>query len=112
MAITYKWLISSMEAYVKAEGEDNVIFRVNWAYVAVDGTYNATTSGMQDYTYAEGDPFVPYSDTEAFEDVVISWLEGSLDVDKMKADLAAEIALQKNPVKEDLFFTWMMDPTK
>ena len=106
MAITYKWLISSMEAYVEAEGEDNVIFMVNWAYVAEDGTYNAITSGMQDYTYTEGDPFVPYSDTEAFEDVVISWLEGSLDVPAMQASIAANIESQITPVNEDLYFTW------
>jgi hypothetical protein len=61
---------------------------------------------MQDYTYTAGDPFVPYADTEAFEDVVIGWLEGSLDVPAMQADIDAKIAVEKNPVIEELYFTW------
>ncbi len=106
MAITYKWAIPSMEAYVEAEGESNVIFRVQWAYVGEEGDYQSVKTGMQDYTYTEGEPFVPYADTEAFEDVVIGWLEGSLDVPEMQAEIDADIALQKNPVKEELYFTW------
>ena len=110
MAISYKWAIPSMEAYVEADGESNVIFRVQWAYVGEEDTYQSVKTGMQDYTYIEGEPFVPYADTEAFEDVVIGWLEGSLDVPEMQADIAADIALQKNPVEEELFFTWDIEP--
>ena len=106
MAIDYKWVIPNMEAYVEAEGEENVIFRVNWVYVGQDGEDVVSESAMQDYTYTAGEPFVPYEDSEAFEDVVIGWLEGSLDVPAMQATIAAGIALLKNPVKEELYFTW------
>jgi hypothetical protein len=106
MAISYKWMIPSMEAYVEKDGEDNVIFRVQWCYVGEEDIYQAVETGMQDYTYTAGDPFVPYADTEAFEDVVIGWLEGSLDVPAMQADIDAKIAVEKNPVIEELYFTW------
>ena len=106
MAIDYKWVIPSMEAYVEKEGEENVIFRVQWVYVGEEETYQAVETGMQDYTYTAGDPFVPYADTEAFEDVVIGWLEDSLDVPQMQADIDAQIQLEKNPVVEELYFTW------
>ena len=61
---------------------------------------------MEEYTYVPGEPFVPYEDTEAFENVVIGWLEGSLDVPAMQAVIDASIAKQIAPVNEDLYFTW------
>jgi len=119
MAITYKWDIPQMNAHIQAEGEDNVIYRVHYRYsgseFVPDGagnqpptgeTYSSTIIGTESYTYVAGDPFVPYADTEAFEAVVIGWLEGSLDVPEMKANIAAVITKEITPVNEDLYFTW------
>jgi len=102
MAITYKWDIPQMNAHIQAEGEDNVIYTVHYRYT--------TNIGTQSYTYVAGDPFVPYEDTEAFENVVIGWLEGSLDVPAMQASIAATIQSEITPVNEDLYFTWQ-NPT-
>ena len=110
MAITYKWDIPQMNAHIQAEGEDNVIYTVHWRYTGSEEsggkTYSSTQIGTQSYTYVAGDPFVPYADTEAFETVVIGWLEDSLDVAAMQASIAATIALEITPVNEDLYFTW------
>jgi len=110
MAITYKWDIPQMNAHIQAEGEDNVIYTVHWRYTGSEEsggeTYSSTNIGTQSYTYVAGEPFVPYADTEAFEAVVIGWLEGSLDVPAMQASIAATIALEIAPVNEDLYFTW------
>ena len=110
MAITYKWDIPQMNAHIQAEGEDNVIYTVHYRYTGSEEsggkTYSSTNIGTQSYTYVAGDPFVPYADTEAFEAVVIGWLEGSLDVPAMQANIAATIALEIAPVNEDLYFTW------
>jgi len=110
MAITYKWDIPQMNAHIQAEGEDNVIYTVHWRYTGSEEsggkTYSSTNIGTQSYTYVAGEPFVPYEDTEAFEAVVIGWLEGSLDVPAMQASIAATIALEIAPVNEDLYFTW------
>ena len=110
MAITYKWDIPQMNAHIQSEGEDNVIYTVHWRYTGSEEsggkTYSSTNIGTQSYTYVAGEPFVPYADTEAFEAVVIGWLEGSLDVPAMQASIAATIALEIAPVNEDLYFTW------
>jgi hypothetical protein len=102
-----------MNAHIESDGEDNVIYTVHYRYSGSEEsggeTYSSTNIGTQSYTYVSGDPFVPYEDTEAFEAIVIGWLEGSLDVPAMQATIAAEIALEKNPVNEDLYFNWMLE---
>ena len=114
MAITYKWDIPQMNAHIQAEGEDNVLYTVHYRYTGSEEsggkTYSSDNIGTQSYTYVAGDPFVPYADTEAFEAVVIGWLEGSLDVPAMQANIAAVIAVEIAPVNEDLYFTWMNPP--
>ena len=114
MAITYKWDIPQMNAHIQAEGEDNVIYTVHYRYTGSEEsggeTYSSTNIGTQSYTYVAGEPFVPYEDTEAFEAVVIGWLEGSLDVPAMQASIAANIESQIAPVNEDLYFTWQNPP--
>ena len=110
MAITYKWDIPAMNAHIQAEGEENVIYTVHYRYTGSEEsggkTYSSTTIGTQGYSYVAGEPFTPYEDTEAFEAVVVGWLEDSLDVDKMQASIAAKIQSQITPVNEDLYFTW------
>ena len=110
MAITYTWDIPQMNAHIESDGEDNVIYTVHYRYTGSEEsggeTYSSTNIGTQSYTYVAGEPFVPYEDTEAFEDVVIGWLEDSLDVAAMQASIAATIALEITPVNEDLYFTW------
>ena len=114
MAITYKWTINQMNAHIQAEGEDNVIFTVHWTYSGSEESggkmYQASSIGAQSFTYVAGEPFVPYADTEAFEDVVIGWLEGALDVPSMAASIEAQIQKQITPVNEDLYFTWQNPP--
>ena len=114
MAITYKWSINQMNAHIEAEGEQNVIFTVHWTYSGseeVSGKmYQASQIGAQGFTYVKGDPFIPYADTEAFEAVVIGWLEGVLDVSSMAASIAATIQKEITPVNEDLYFTWQNPP--
>ena len=119
MAITYKWDIPQMNAHIQAEGEDNVIYTVHYRYsgseFVPDGTgnqpptgetYSSTIIGTESYTYVAGDPFVPYADTEAFEAVVIGWLEGSLEVSAMQSSISEIIATQMTPINEELYFTW------
>ena len=114
MAITYKWTINQMNAHIESDGEQNVIFTVHWTYSGseeVSGqTYQASMIGAQSFTYTAGEPFTPYADTEAFENVVIGWLEGALDVDAMKISIDAQIQKQITPINEDLYFTWNMPP--
>lgn len=110
MATTYKWTINQMNAHIESEGESNVIFNVHWRYTGSEEsggkTYTDGVVGSEQFTYTAGNPFVPYENTEAFENVVIGWLEAALDMDKMKASIDANIQKQITPVNEDLYFTW------
>ena len=119
MANTYSWRINALDAKFHENDLDNVIYTVHYRYTGSefvpDGagnqpptgkTYSSTNIGTQGYTYVAGEPFVPYENTEAFEAVVIGWLEGSLDVAAMQAGIASAIAVQIAPVNEDLYFTW------
>ena len=114
MAITYKWEIPQMNAHIQSEGEDNVIYTVHYRYTGSEEsggvTYSSTNMGSESYTYVTGEPFTPYENTEAFEAVVIGWLEGSLDVASMQAYITKNIEAQITPVNEDLYFTWQ-NPT-
>ena len=114
MAITYKWTINQMNAHIKAEGEDNVIFTVHWTYSGSEDVsgkiYSASQIGATSFTYVKGDPFVPYEDTEAFENVVIGWLEGVLNVPSMQDSIETTIQKEITPVDENLYFTWQNPP--
>ena len=113
MAITYKWDIPQMNAHIQSEGEDNVIYTVHYRYTGSEESngkvYSSTNIGTQGYTYVAGEPFTPYENTEAFENIVIGWLEDSLDVEQMQASIAADIESQITPVNEDLYFTWKVE---
>ena len=114
MANSYSWTINQMNAHIESDGEDNLIYTVHWTYTALSSVempaggahYSASSVGAQGFVYVKGNPFVPYENTEAFENVVIGWLEGSLDVPAMQASIAATIQSEITPVNEDLYFTW------
>ncbi len=114
MAITYKWTINQMNAHIQAEGEDNVIFTVHWTYSGSEESggqqYLASQIGAQSFTYVAGEPFIPYSDTEAFENVVIGWLEDALDVSTLSVQIEQQIEKQIQPTDENLYFTWDVLP--
>ncbi len=113
MAISYKWNINQMDAHIKAEGEDNVIFIVHWTYSGSEefegNKYISEIIGTQNFEYKAGDLFIPYENTEAFENIVIGWLEGVLDVVELKAQVDDEIQGQTSPKDEILTFTWQND---
>ena len=110
MAITYKWEIAQMDAYIEAEGQQNVIYTVHYIYTGSNEsegiTYSDSIVSTESFEYTAGDPFVPYENTEAFENIVIGWLEASLDVQAMQDSIAAGIQAKTNPVNEKLYFTW------
>ena len=110
MATTYKWTINQMDTHIQAEGQNNVIFSVHWSYSGSEEiseqTYQASMIGAQSFSYSEGDSFTPYADTEVFQNIVIGWLEDALDLDSMKANIAAQIQTQATPVTENKYFTW------
>ena len=110
MANTYNWKINQMTAKIQ-EGElQNVIWLINYSFVAKDETSTpvifASINGSVRVQYNEGDPFIPYADLTK-EDVV-GWLEASedLNIEGMKENLDNQINDKKNPVDENLYPMW------
>ena len=100
MANTYKWTINALDAKISHDSKDNVIETIHWGYSAVDnddGTKVASSIGTHSIKY-DADNFTKYSSLKEAD--VIGWLEAGLNVDDMKANLDAQIVLQKVPVNK------------
>jgi myo-inositol-hexaphosphate 3-phosphohydrolase len=91
--MNYTWNVVQMDRLTS----DGFVVTVHYTVNAVDGEYTASTYGTVGYTQGEGS-YVPYADLTEAE--VVGWVQESLGKDTVEAGLAANIALQKNPVVE------------
>ena len=105
MAVTYKWTINQMNAHIKDEGQDNVIFNLHWDYTGSEEsggkTYTSNILGCEQFTYKAGDAFVPYKRTEAMGHRSIGWRERAIEMDDNKTKRDENIQKQKKPDNED-----------
>ena len=86
------WNISQTN-YETANG---FITMAHWTCTEVDGEYSASVYGTCGFT---GTPTIPYAQVTMQE--VLDWCwAGGVDKDAIEESLAANIALQKNPVVE------------
>ena len=85
------WTITTLDREVS----NGFVTTAHWTASAVDGDY--TASIYSTCSWAEGTPVVPYADLTQETVLNWSWANG---VDKQATEdaLAANIALQKNPV--------------
>ncbi len=108
MEINYNWTINPLEAYPTASGETDVVFVAHWQFYATTGSYFATSIGTQSLTYSSGSTFTPFNDLTLEQ--VTGWVTesmGSGSVDRMKENLAAQIANQINPPSVTLTSPWL-----
>ena len=91
MTTSYNWLITQTD-YETATG---FISCAHWTCNAVDGDY--TASIYSTCSWADGTPTIAYADLT--QETVLGWVWAN-GVDKQATEdaLAANIALQKNPV--------------
>ena len=78
------------------ETANGFITTAHWTATAVDGEYSASVYGTCGFT---GTPTIPYAQVTMAEVLDWCWASG-VDKDAIEAGLAANIALQKNPVVE------------
>jgi len=108
MAITYNWVISSMEEYPTSEGLSDVVFNIHYRRQAneVDGdkTYFAEMYSVLSVSQPDPATFVPYD--QLTKDMVEGWLNAGLDVASIDASLQAQIEEQKNPKVVSLPLPW------
>jgi len=105
--INYKWIIHQLEAKIKQDNLDNVIYRIHWELIGVDSEnsdYWSNRLGAEDVKYIEGEPFTPYADLT--KEQVVGWLSSLLDVEVLKSNIAENIEIKRNPVNEYLTPDW------
>ena len=84
------WTISTMEREVS----NGFVTTAHWQATAVDGDYTAQIYST--CSWAEGTPTIAYADLT--QETVLNWVWESVDKQATEDALAANIALQKNPV--------------
>lgn len=113
MATTYKWVVSSLDAYPKdAEGLTDVICVIHYRYQAEqvenDKTYFAEVYGTLSVPSPDPADFVPY-DQVTYE-MVEGWLNSGLPVADLDANLDSQINDQINPKIITLPLPWSPAP--
>jgi hypothetical protein len=91
MTIAYTWKITQTD-YLTADG---FISTAHWTATAVDGDYAASIYSTS--SWAAGTPTIPYASVTEAEVLDWVWANG-VDKQATEDSLAANIALQKNPV--------------
>lgn len=95
--ITYKWNFPAFDCRVNEDGMQDVVTTVHWRYAGTneDGV-TSEIYGAQAVGTPTPDAFTPYP--ELSEEQVIGWMEETLDVPEMQANLAEQIELIVNPI--------------
>ena len=101
--ISYKWVINALDAKLKEENHDNVIYNVHWGYYADKGDISVSMIGTYGVVY-DKDNFIEYDELKKSD--VTKWLEAGLDVDSMKTNLSGQIDKLENPTDVVLRPSW------
>lgn len=110
----FTWLINQLNCLVSSEGLQDVINVIHYSYVATDTDetgkqWVASLYGTSNVEQPNPQNFIPYPDvTEA---QVITWLEETLSVPDLQANLLANLELQKHPIEQTLPLPWAPKPT-
>lgn len=93
------WNIDSLDYYKEFEGQNDVVYIIQWSRCAEQGDVKARVYGQQAIKYAENESFVPYENLT--KETVISWLESALGqerIDQLDAALGLEMQNKIAPV--------------
>ena len=101
--ISYRWVINALDAKLKEEDHNNVIYNVHWGYYADKGDISVSMIGTYGVVY-DKDNFIEYDDLKKSD--VTKWLEAGLDVDSMKTNLSGQIDKLENPTDVVLRPSW------
>ena len=106
MANTYSWVINSMEVISSIDGLTNVVNTVNWSYKGVSPiSTQGKISGNSVMPLPTSEDFIPYD--ELTQNMVVSWLESTLDISNLQIRLNTQINLIENPPTVELPLPWI-----
>jgi hypothetical protein len=89
---TIVWNVSQLDRQTL----DGFVTTAHWQATATDGDYSASVYST--CSWSDGSPTVPYASLT--KETVLGWIwANGVDKDAVEEALAAQIELQKNPVK-------------
>lgn len=102
---TYEWVISKLEVVPQVGSIENYVTRCHWKYIATDGTITKETFGLQGFETNENpENYVAFDDLT--KEIVEGWLEVSMDMEAIKAELDSKIADEITPPIVSMPIPW------
>jgi hypothetical protein len=87
------WKINTLEY---TNDNDKGVVTAHWDCTLLEGEYSARRYGSCSFQPdATSEGYVPFEDLT--EEMVLGWVQATLDVEQMEASLLAQIEEQKNP---------------
>ena len=87
------WKINTLEY---TNDNDKGVINAHWDCTLLEGEYSARRYGSCSFSPdPSSDGYVPFESLT--EELVIGWVQSTLDVEEIKASLTAQIEEQKNP---------------
>jgi hypothetical protein len=104
-----KWIINQMDCVPKDGDLTDFVVNVHWNRIATkivnEKEYFASVYGSQRFLKDEVTNFIPYEDLTY--EIVCEWLDSSIDVEALDANLDAQIENQINPPIVTLPLPWI-----
>lgn len=97
MSITYTWTIVGLQTLPLVDGQTDVVVNAQWNLVGSDGTTQAGTSNITQFTYTGG-AFTPFD--QLTQNQIIGWVQAALGAEKiaqLEAQIATNIGYATNP---------------
>ena len=73
---TYKWSVEKLDCIPSIDNKINVVSSIYWKAEGTDGTYTATTYGIQRLTYNPKNSYTVYE--KLTEEEIIGWVKGDM----------------------------------
>lgn len=92
----YIWTISALDCIVSKDNLQNVVKTVHWRYRLTDeNNVSVEIFGAQPVGEPNPDEFQPYEDLT--EEIVVGWLESTMDIDAKQQTLQDKLEVKLHP---------------
>ena len=92
----YKFIITALEVANKKDNLNDVVVTVHYRYNYTLEHYTVNTTGSHTFDIITDSGFIPYDQLN--EEIVINWLEKSLEISKLQENLNKQMDELVNPV--------------
>lgn len=99
--INFEWNVNPMDCVIDEDGLTNVVQTVHWRLTGTDENgVSSDVYGAQSFPKPEAEGYIPFEDLT--KEIVVGWLSGVLDVEKLEKQISDNIYLINNPVMVQL----------